>query len=296
MTKTVAALVAIATLSSSCSKPADRANAPPAGSAAAPPTAAVAPIDAGGTDGSASSAVVPTGDAKPAGGRMFVVYDEGDNKFRRAVKEEGVFEQLVNVISSKIVLPRDLPVVFTGCGQINAFYSPQKHAIIMCDEILEYFITAIDQRAGTPEDKRKAILGALVFFFLHEVGHALVNELELPAVGREEDSADQVASLVLIGAGPKGAQLAGYGADAFGYILQLRGGKSAPFWDEHSLDQQRFYNIVCLIYGSDPATYQVLVDKQFLPAARAQRCPQEFKSIKAAWDKLLAPYQARAVP
>ncbi|MGB2924306.1 MAG: DUF4344 domain-containing metallopeptidase [Limnothrix sp.] len=25
-----------------------------------------------------------------------------------------------------------------------------------------------------------------------------------------------------------------------------------PFWDEHALSSQRFYNTACLIYGSDP--------------------------------------------
>ena len=31
--------------------------------------------------------------------------------------------------------------------------------------------------------------------------------------------------------------------------------QEADFWDEHSLDEQRFFNILCWVFGSDPATY-----------------------------------------
>jgi hypothetical protein len=30
----------------------------------------------------------------------------------------------------------------------------------------------------------------------------------------------------------------------------------SAYWDSHSLEIQRFYNIVCLIYGSDPERFR----------------------------------------
>ena len=63
-----------------------------------------------------------------------------------------------------------------------------------------------------------------------------------------------------------------------------------PFWDEHSLDAQRVYNIACLIYGSDPEVYNDLVGDDGLPSDRAERCPDEFAQKVKSWEKLLANY------
>ena len=62
------------------------------------------------------------------------------------------------------------------------------------------------------------------------------------------------------------------------------------FWDEHSLDEQRFYNILCWIYGKDSEGYQYLVDDETLPTDRAERCPAEYDRMNRSWEALLAPY------
>jgi hypothetical protein len=258
---------------------------------AAPKSVAEAVAPEGAPEGTKDPAPPAPQPAAPKGGRMFALYEENAPPIRAGLQKEAVFDKLTAWITDHIVLPRDLPVVFTRCGTINAFYSGDKHAIIICDEMAEYLQAAISERQGTREEKTKAFLGALVFFFFHEVGHALIHELDLPAVGREEDSADQIATLILVSNGE--LELAGYGADAFDYILQLRGGESAPFWDEHSLDQQRFYNIACLIYGASPDKLGVLVERGFLPEQRAARCPREWQEAYKAWSRLLDPHTKR---
>jgi hypothetical protein len=60
--------------------------------------------------------------------------------------------------------------------------------------------------------------------------------------------------------------------------------------DEHSLDEQRFYNTACLAYGSDPQTFGVLVTEGVIPKGRAARCPFEWKRISRSWVRLLAPF------
>lgn len=72
----------------------------------------------------------------------------------------------------------------------------------------------------------------------------------LPAVGREEDAADQLAALILIKSGDDGVGVAALGAQLF-RVLALSGEKT-PFFDEHSLYAQRYYNVMCLVYGSNP--------------------------------------------
>ena len=142
--------------------------------------------------------------------------------------------------------------------------------------------------AKTDEELGNAVMGATMFGFFHEVGHGLIDLLDLPAVGREEDSVDQLATIILIAAGEKGVAQALAGA--YWFQQQSKSAHKTPFWDEHAFDQQRFYNIVCLIFGSDPKKYGDFVQSGTLPRERAMRCPDEYAKIKKAWEKLLQPH------
>jgi hypothetical protein len=121
---------------------------------------------------------------------------------------------------------------------------------------------------------------------MHEVGHALVDVLDLPITGREEDAVDQLAAMMLINTGDKGA------AAALNGVRAIQPGQNAvydnsDFADEHSLGPVRLYNIACWIYGSDPQKYAALVSGGGLPAARARRCPGEYERLSKAWMRLL---------
>jgi Putative metallopeptidase len=41
----------------------------------------------------------------------------------------------------------------------------------------------------------------MLFVFLHETSHALIHEMELPVLGREEDAADAFASITMLKVG-----------------------------------------------------------------------------------------------
>jgi len=143
--------------------------------------------------------------------------------------------------------------------------------------------------AKSEDELGNAVIGATMFSFYHEAGHGFINLLDLPAVGREEDSVDQLATLTLIAMGDQGVAMAMSGA--YWFQLQAKaGGHQTPFWDEHGFDGQRFYNIMCLIYGSNPGKYGQFVSSGALPEDRAKRCPDEYTKINRAWEKLLSPY------
>jgi hypothetical protein len=63
--------------------------------------------------------------------------------------------------------------------------------------------------------------------------------------------------------------------------------ENIAFWDEHSLDAQRMYHILCLIYGSNPQLYGELVGEDALPKTRADRCPGEYQQRQRSWERLL---------
>ena len=71
---------------------------------------------------------------------------------------------------------------------------------------------------------------------------------------------------------------------------ETRMGVQPAFYGEHGLDQQRAYTIVCLMVGSDPATFGDLAQRANLPAERQETCQGDFDQAKASWLRLLGPH------
>jgi hypothetical protein len=198
-----------------------------------------------------------------------------------------VFDTIAEGLNKTIRVPKTIAIETVDGNTVNAFYDPNTRRIIVCYELVDYFVRIFKPHVKTDAELGSSVMGATIFTFYHETGHGLIDQLKLPAVGREEDSVDQLATLILIGEGEKGVQMAMSGA----YWFQLtQSGDKTPFWNEHSFDGQRFYNIMCLIYGSNPDKYKDFVKNGSLPAERAQRCPDEYKKIQGAWEALLEPH------
>ena len=152
------------------------------------------------------------------------------------------------------------------------------------DTILYLFIS----RWGYDDPEARAIQ-AFSWVFLHEAGHALVDVLGLPAVGLEEDAADQFATMFSLGL--ERPWPAFDGSVLFWALARNRGAPGAgDFWDEHALHEQRHTNILCWLYGYDPFEF-VFIPTYFPESAdRLERCGAEYQQVKSAWANLLAPY------
>src|SRR3954470_15818074 len=61
------------------------------------------------------------------------------------------------------------------------------------------------------------------------------------------------------------------------------------FYDEHGLDQQRAYNIVCLMVGSNPKKYSELADLAKMPDERQGTCQGDYSNASWSWQKVLEP-------
>jgi hypothetical protein len=62
------------------------------------------------------------------------------------------------------------------------------------------------------------------------------------------------------------------------------------WWNEHGPDQQRAYQIACLLYGADPKKFSALADEVELPEDRRESCPAEAESNSASWVKVVEPH------
>lgn len=201
-----------------------------------------------------------------------------------------ILKEIADPLNEFIALPFDVYLNFDECGEPNAFYSPSTKEITMCYEFLDLFEQTFKKISKNQVEIDDMTGGTAAFFFFHELGHCLIDVWDLPATGREEDAVDQLAMIILLDGTPEGQQMVISGALFFKLVSEGEKNAELAFWDEHSLDQQRFYNTLCLVYGSDPVKNKGMIGKNGLPAERAQGCTDEFKRADRAWQRLLTPY------
>jgi hypothetical protein len=234
-------------------------------------------------------------DLKAKQGKFLVFHDEIENQnyqeLSQIFQKEKVFETFAEALNKTLILPTDIAVVLGECGVENAFYNPEKKVLGVCYELIGHFAKIFAPSASSNQELGEAILYTTLFVFFHETGHALVDVLNLPVTGREEDAVDEFSTILLMEAGEEGEKAVLNAAQWF----LLEGSKNSEiqklaFWDEHSLDLQRFFGIACLVYGKNPDKYAGLVQQNILPEARAQRCPREYAKKSKSWETLLAPY------
>lgn len=119
--------------------------------------------------------------------------------------------------------------------------------------------------------------------FYHELGHAVIDTMRLPVYGQEEDAAD-VASVFLIETiFEEDAVVEMTYATALGFLGEADRVEDHVFWDVHGPDLQRYYNLVCLIYGANPDAREDLAQELELPEERAVTCEEEFEIASESW-------------
>lgn len=193
-----------------------------------------------------------------------------------------------NWLNENLVFPVGLLVELRECGEVNAFY--KQHRVTMCYDLTRYIASKFKPYADSPAELRDAAAQATLFIYYHEMGHALIDVFDLPVTGREEDAVDQLATVTAMESGQDEA--AYYSATWFYLVGRDKANvEELPYWDEHALELQRYYNIICWIYGKDPARYANMAKESGLPEDRARRCPAEYEQMRSSWDRLLAPHR-----
>jgi len=199
-------------------------------------------------------------------------------------------------------LPRTLNYVVAECaGEADASYD--EDSITMCyeyiDEMFDNMPSETTPAGVAPMD---AAVGPFFDTSLHEFGHALFDMLDLPVFGREEDAADQVAAYIYLQLGQAEARRLIMGT-AYAYLTEAKGDDaprtaeeySEDFAGEHSVPEQRAYNLLCMAYGADPKLFADVVKSGQLPRERADQCEDEYDQVGHAYDTLVGPHIDRAL-
>ncbi|MFJ3637377.1 DUF4344 domain-containing metallopeptidase [Streptomyces sp. NPDC090112] len=261
-------------------------------------TAAGAPAAADGTPGPA--------------GRVTVVYEDDtigpeDRPAVEAVRKARVLEQLADWVNGSVALPHDLVVKVTAevpPGVTDAVTQADGRTIYIppsflteLQEALDGVVKTVKRPALFPADKYNARdLTALStqFVFGHEMGHALQRQFMLANLGLEEDAADGFASFYTVNeVGPEPSMAA---ALLFDEIARKQGRLTLEgFASDHPVTQQRVFNFLCYLDGSDPARFDgPLVDAGYLPKTRAPLCPQSWAMLDHGWWTQLQPHFTEA--
>jgi hypothetical protein len=168
-------------------------------------------------------------------------------------------------------------------------------AIALWSSALAGTADAAPVKTDNLEEREEFVLGNVIFVLFHEVGHALVSEFELPVLGREEDAVDRFATFLLTPEGDEEEEddPSTILVDAMsGWFLSSNQTELADiqWWDEHGPDQQRAYQIACLLYGADPEKFKKMAQEVELPEDRRESCPFEAESNSASWVKVVEPH------
>jgi Putative metallopeptidase len=209
---------------------------------------------------------------------------------RRLLQGDPLHQLLPARINSLYRLPRDLPIIYIEDGKLNASYTPSQHKIVVSYDLVAFLLRFF--RSHGVADPEQRTRETVAFILLHEFAHALIGELQLPAVGREEDAADELATLLAEQIlGDQGVQSALTAAQWFQLMgsSQIKMGE-LQFWDEHSLDRQRFFKILCLVYGANPAGTEHIV-KPLVPLTRLMSAQKSHPDKMRRWQRLLGSHR-----
>ena len=132
-----------------------------------------------------------------------------------------------------------------------------------------------------------------MFIMQHEIGHLLIGELGLPVLGKEVLPADSLATLLMLDANSVEMDQALIdAADGWWLTDQDRAEEweNSDFYDEHSLDIQRAYQVVCLTVGARPDDFTEMAAEYDMDDERQERCGLDYHTAASSWSALLEPH------
>lgn len=251
------------------------------------------------TEMSAKTAPSPPQDPDDQGGMTFQYEDATSPEAisgRKLMAKAGLLEFLAADANEGLKIPYDIPIIGMQCDEANAFWSPSRKTMFICYEDLD-LARQIFVKDGDA-DPDKAALNTEIATFYHELGHMAIDIYHLPATGREEDVADQLAAFILLQPDDDGKldpdkvqTVIDFSREFDGYAAMNPGPIPEEYFaDVHSLDQTRKYDLLCWAYGADPVGNAEIVADGRLPQGRADRCEHEFDRMSSAWYTLLEPH------
>jgi putative metallopeptidase DUF4344 len=223
------------------------------------------------------------------------------------LKKRQILEELREFLSP-VRLPNQVLIKTDQCGQSERAYQPGGPVTICYEYIakLAALATKIPADGTTPRgvSRDDAMVGAIAQAVLHEMSLVVFDQQKIPVWGSEDDAADKLAGFLMLQFDDKTAHRLMNGA-AFFFEASDRTWTGSDFADVKSTEAQRFYNYLCIAYGSDQKAFSDFAQagggqqssggssgprrEDLLPQARAVRCPREYADFKLGYDTFIKP-------
>jgi hypothetical protein len=207
------------------------------------------------------------------------------------LKKRKVLEELQAFLAA-LRLPKDLKITARDCGAQSLPYPPGGPVTICYD-----LINLIEQQAIKiyPQNNGSQaiiVIGATIQALLHETAHGILDVLQVPIWGREDDAADRLAALMMMQFGEDLEKITIYGTTTLFKSLAAsqKTWTGSDFADAASPDAQRYYNYLCIAAGADIALFGGALVDGTIPSFRAGACAYEYDQIKKAFDLRIMPY------
>lgn len=216
--------------------------------------------------------------------------DVYEQDIMRHIQASEVVPLTLATLNKHLLLDEDVTYVFGG--EEGPSYDPESKQILIpyafFDEVLERF-----ESAGKPwSDRALAASDAgLLHTLYHEFAHALIDVLQIPVLGKEEDAADGFADWVLISWHDDHLQTLLDAAHLF-YLesLDYETYSDDLFQDEHSLDRQRYFQTLCHLIGAqntETSVYKKVKSIAGFTIERTELCQEEYDKLSSDWQYLL---------
>lgn len=252
-----------------------------------------------GSSGSSSSSKTSTTAPAPkyAIRTIYATPTSKDEALAKELLSAGGTAAVAKELGKQFKLPWNVRVVVRSTSDSGPYYNPQDHTINLDYGFANFVLEQVKRidPSISDFDLGKSVAAINSFIFMHEFAHLLIDAFDLPITGKEEDAADQLATIFMTDFVQGGAEYAFDAANFFASLAKSPSSlKEADFFDEHSLDQQRAYQIACWIAGSSDASYKQIEKLGLFSQERLQRCPDEYRQIDHAWITLIRPHVVSA--
>jgi len=161
-------------------------------------------------------------------------------------------------------------------------------------EVEPRYTSLDDAIAALPPDELEDLFvfvaGNLLFTLYHEGGHMLVSELEIPVLAQEEDAVDNLATLTMLADDSDDMDLFLTQAMIGWFLIADENYEDLVFYDEHDLDQQRGYKMLCMMVGADEDVFRELARDLGLPEERIESCGYDYDQASASWEVVTDPF------
>ena len=188
---------------------------------------------------------------RSSGNSLEVVFDtscKDSPSLSRFLKKKEIIEDLKELFNDELDVKVPVTINFSCAIGGGPYYFPMEKKIVIPISFRGYLERLImrSQMAAeygfTKDNVEDIANNAMIFMIFHELGHALIDVLDIPITGREEDAVDELSTILLLSYYEDGIEMALSAAVVFNVWSEMQDNiiSDDRMYGEHSLDAQRY--------------------------------------------------------